>query len=185
MEDEQIIALYVQRDEAALAETGRKYSSYCRKIAMQILQNAEDADEAVNDTWLAAWNCIPPHRPERLQTFLGRLTRNLSLKKYRSGHAQKRGSGETAAVLDEVADWLRSPQDTESEADAHMLAEAINRFLDRLPETECQAFVRRYWYFQPVAQIAAACGCSESKVKSMLYRTRKKLYAALEKEALV
>ena len=74
---------------------------------------------------------------------------------------------------------------TESEADAPMLAEAINRFLDRIPETECQVFVRRYWYFQPVAQIAAACGCTESKVKSMLYRTRKKLYAALEKEALL
>lgn len=185
MKDEQIIALFFQRDETALTETERQYHAYCGKIAFQILQNPEDADEALNDTWLAAWNSIPPNRPERLQTFLGRLTRNIALKQLRSSRAIKRGAGAAETVLDEVASWLRAEQDTESEADARMLAEAINRFLDRLPETDCQVFVRRYWYFQPVAEIADACGCSESKVKSMLYRTRKKLYTALEKEALI
>lgn len=185
MEDEQIIALYLRRDEAALHETGRKFQNYCRTIAMQILQSPADADEVLNDTWFAAWNSIPPHRPEHLQAFLGRLTRNIALKKLRGSHAKKRGSGNAEAVLDEVADWLSAEQDTESEADARMLAEAINRFLDRLPETDRQIFVRRYWYFQSVAEIAGALYCTESKVKSMLYRTRKKLYAALEKEALL
>ncbi|MBR3446528.1 MAG: sigma-70 family RNA polymerase sigma factor [Oscillospiraceae bacterium] len=185
MEDAQIIERFFRRDEAALHETDRKYHGYCRKIAMQILQSPEDADEAVNDTWLAAWNSIPPHRPERLQTFLGRLTRNISLKKLRSSQAVKRGAGNAEAVLDEVADWLRAEHDTESEADARMLADAINRFLDKLPETDRQVFVRRYWYFQSVAEIAEALSCSESKVKSMLYRTRNKLHTALEKEALL
>ncbi len=185
MEDAQIIERFFRREESALHETNRKYHGYCRKIAMQILQSPEDADEAVNDTWLAAWNSIPPHRPERLQTFLGRLTRNIALNKLRSGQAKKRGAGNSEAVLDEVADWLRAEHDTESEADARMLADAINRFLDRLPETDRQVFVRRYWYFQSVAEIAVVCRCSESKVKSMLYRTRKKLHKALEQEALL
>ena len=185
MDDRQIISLFFQRDEQALTETDRKYHRYCRKIAVQILQDQEDADEALNDTWFAAWNSIPPHEPAHLQTFLGRLTRNVSLKKLRAHHAKKRGDGTAQVVLDEVADWLRTEQDVEADADVHMLAEAINAFLDRIPETERQVFVRRYWYFRSVAEIEACFGFSESKVKSMLCRIRKKLYAALKKEHLL
>ena len=182
MEDAQIIERFFRREESALHETNRKYHGYCRKIAIQILQSPEDADEALNDTWLAAWNSIPPHRPERLQTFLGRLTRNIALNKLRSSQAVKRGAGNAEAVLDEVADWLRAEHDTESEADARMLADAINRFLHSQKEQHRKVFVRRYWYGDPVAEIAALYGMNEKTVATYLFRTRKKLKAFLQKE---
>jgi RNA polymerase sigma-70 factor (ECF subfamily) len=185
MNDELLVQQFWDREEAAIETAKKQYERYCLYIANNVLQNSLDAEECLNDALLAAWNSIPPHRPERLQTFLGRLTRNIALNKLRSSQAVKRGAGNAEAVLDEVADWLRAEHDTESEADARMLAEAINRFLDRLPETDRQVFVRRYWYFQSVAEIAEVCRCSESKIKSMLYRTRKKLHKALEQEALL
>lgn len=185
MDDRQIIALYEQRNEDALVHTERKYTNYCRAIALRILHCPEDADEALNDTWLAAWNCIPPHIPACLQTFLGRLTRNISLKKVRSEHAQKRGSAEVRVVFDEIEEWLASPDHIEQEISEQELADAINSFLGSIPETERNVFVRRYWYMQPVSEIAAAHGFSESKVKSMLFRIRKKLHTKLEKEGFL
>lgn len=182
VEDRQIIELFLQRDENAVAQAERKYTGYCRSIALHILQCPEDADEALNDTWLAAWNCIPPHMPACLQTFLGRLTRNISLKRIRAENAQKRGTADARLVLDEVEEWLASGRDTEQEVSEQELADAISNFLDGISDTERNVFVRRYWYIQGVSEIAAAHGFSESKVKSMLFRTRKKLYAKLKKE---
>lgn len=182
MEDQQIVDMYLQRDENAVAQTKLKYTIYCRAIALHIMQSPEDADEALNDTWLAAWNSIPPHIPECLRSFLGRITRNISLKRIRSEKALKRGAAETRVVFEEVADWLRSEQDIEQQVSEQALAEEINHFLDGISDTERNVFVRRYWYMQSIAEIAECHGFSESKVKSMLFRIRKKLYAKLKKE---
>ena len=182
MEDSQIIELFLDRDENAVVQTEQKYTNYCRSIASNILGTREDTDEALNDTWLAAWNCIPPHTPSCLRTFLGRLTRNISLNKLRSENTQKRGSAEVRVVFEEVEEWLASDQDIEREISERALADTINEFLDGLNDTERNVFVRRYWYIQPISEIAEHHGFSESKVKSMLFRIRKKLYKRLKKE---
>lgn len=185
MEDQQIIELFLQRNENAVAQTEHKYAKYCRSIAVHILHSPEDADEALNDTWLAAWNAIPPHIPECLQTFLGRLTRNISLKRVRSEKTLKRGAAEVRVVFEEVEDWLQSNQNIEQEISEQVLADAINIFLDSISDTERNVFVRRYWYMQSISEIADYHSFSESKVKSMLFRIRKKLYAKLKKENLI
>lgn len=182
MEDQEIIALFLQRDENAVAHTAQKYTGYCRTVAGHILRTPEDTEEALNDTWFAAWNSIPPHKPACLQTFLGRLTRNISLKKLRADCAKKRGTAETRVVFEEIEEWLASGQDVEQEISEQALADEITAFLGSIPETERNVFVRRYWYLQSVSEIAAAHGFSESKVKSMLFRIRKKLYAKLKKD---
>ena len=182
MEDKQIIEMYLERNEEAVAQTERKYTKYCRAIATHILHIPEDVEEALNDTWLSAWNSIPPHIPECLQTFLGRLTRNISLKRVRSEKAMKRGAAEVRVIFEEVADWLQSNQDVEQQVSEQELADAINRFLDSIPDIERNVFVRRYWYLQSITEIADYHGFSESKVKSMLFRIRKKLYAKLKEE---
>ena len=182
VEDQQIIELYERRDENAVAQSEQKYALYCRSVAARILENAEDADEALNDTWLAAWNCIPPHKPSCLRTFLGRLTRNISLNMVRKDKALKRGSAEVRVVFEEVEEWLASDQNVEQEISERELAESIDGFLAGLPETERNVFVRRYYYMQSVSEISEYHGFSESKVKSMLFRIRKKLYNKLKKE---
>ncbi|HBB71804.1 MAG TPA: RNA polymerase subunit sigma-70 [Ruminococcus sp.] len=182
MEDQQIIEMYLKRNEDAISQTERKYTKYCRSIAVRILHISEDADEALNDTWLAAWNSIPPHIPGCLQTFLGKLTRNISLKRVRSEKAMKRGAAEVRAVFEEVADWLQSDQNVEQQVSEQALADEIDHFLDRISETERNVFVRRYWYMQSITEIADYHGFSESKVKSMLFRIRKKLYAKLKEK---
>lgn len=182
MEDQQIIELFLRRNEDAVAQTEQKYTKYCRSIAVHILESSEDADEVLNDTWLAVWNAIPPHMPECLKTFLGRLTRNISLKRIRSEKAIKRGAAEVRVVFEEVEEWLQSSQDIEQEISEQALADAINAFLETISETERNVFVRRYWYMQSISEIAAYHGFSESKVKSMLLRIRKKLYARLKEE---
>lgn len=185
MDDRQIIELFIQRDETAVTEAAKKYESYCRAVAVRILQSPEDIEEALNDTWLAAWGCIPPHQPQCLQTFLGRLTRNICLKQCRSQQTQKRGADELRVVFEELEGCLATGQDVEREIAAKELADSINGFLGGLSDPERQVFVRRYWYMQPVAEIAAHCGFSQSKVKTMLHRLRKKLAAKLKKEGFL
>lgn len=182
MEDQQIIELFLKRNEDAVAQTEKKYANYCRSIAVHILHIPEDADEALNDTWLAAWNSIPPHIPECLKTFLGRLTRNISLKRVRSDKAIKRVAAEIRVVFEEVEDWLQSEHSIEQEISEQELTSEINRFLDSISDTERNVFVRRYWYMQSITEIADYHSFSESKVKSMLFRIRKKLYSRLKKE---
>lgn len=182
MEDQQIIELFLQRNEDAVAQTEQKYTKYCRSIAVHILERSEDADEVLNDTWLAVWNAIPPHIPECLKTFLGKLTRNISLKRIRSEKAVKRGAAEVRVVFEEVEEWLQSEQDIEQEISEQLLADAINAFLETIPDTERNVFVRRYWYMQSISEIADYHGFSESKVKSMLLRIRKRLYTRLKEE---
>ena len=182
MEDHKIIEMYLQRDENAVIQTEQKYTKYCRTIAVHIQHNPEDADETLNDTWLAAWTSIPPHIPQCLKTFLGRLTRNISLNRVRSENTLKRGSAEMRVVFDEINEWLISSQDIEEEVSEQELANEIDLFLDSISDTERNVFVRRYWYMQSIVEIAEAHNFSESKVKSMLFRIRKKLFMRLKKE---
>ena len=184
MNDSQIVALYWARDEAALSESAAKYGSYCRAIAFHILHSGEDADETVNDTWLGAWNAMPPHRPSVLATFLGKITRRLSLKRWRSRDAQKRGGGETALALDELLDCIPDGKSIDERLEAEELARIIDGFLASLPAAERQVFVRRYWYMASVSEICTQYGYSKSKTESMLFRTRKKLLARLGEEGV-
>lgn len=185
MEDKTIIELYWSRSEQAISETDRKYGKYCHSIAYNILANKEDAEESVSDTYLAAWNAMPPQRPSFLAAFLGRITRNLSIDRWRSTGRQKRGGGELPLALEELQDCIADPRTTESVLEEKRLTDAFNTFLDSLPETERRIFLCRYWYLDPIADIAGQQGYSVSKVTSILYRTRKKLRTMLETEDLL
>ena len=182
MEDARIIDLYWARSERAIEETASRYGKNCYAIAYNILFNAEDADESVNDTYLSAWNAMPPHRPSTLCTFLGRITRQLSIDRWRAKKAAKRGGGEMALALDELRDCASFDHSVEQTIELEELTGLINRFLQGLPETERDVFVCRYWFLAPVKKISAEFGISESKTKAMLFRTRKKLNACMQKE---
>ena len=184
MEDDKIIALYWARKEEAISETDRKYGSYCRSISFRILNDKEDSEECVNDTWLHTWNAIPPGKPEFLAGFLGKIVRNLSISKYRAGHAQKRGSGETQALLDELEECIPSGKSVEDEIEGRETAAAINRFLETLDAESRKIFVRRYFWAEPVKELAGNLNISEGKVKSQLFRMRAKLKMHLEKEGI-
>ena len=155
MEDSAIIDLYWAREERALSETDAKYGGYCRSIAHNILKNREDSEECVSDTWLHAWNAMPPQRPSILSSFLGRITRNLSFDRCRRQNAEKRGGGSLPLALDELSECVPAPGRVEQALEARELAEAIDRFLRTLPERECSIFLRRYWYVDSVQDIAA------------------------------
>lgn len=182
MEDQKIIDLYWQRSEQAIQETDSKYGGYCYCIAYNILANREDSEESVSDTYLAAWRAIPPKRPGILQAFLGKITRHLSIDRWRRRTAEKRGGGEIVLALEELEDCLSDGLSAEDAVQKKELTVFINRFLDALPETERNVFLCRYWYVDAVQDIADAFGFSVGKVNSMLFRTRQKLRRALEKE---
>lgn len=184
MNDKQIVDLYWERSESALSETANKYGRYCHYIAFNILHNNEDSVECVNDTYLRAWNSMPPHRPNMLSTFLGKITRNLSLNRYEQYTAEKRGFGQTALVLDELENCIPATADVEQIIDETALVEALNRFLASLPKETQKVFMRRYWYLSPIKEIADEYGISESKVKMMLLRSRNNLKMLLEKEGI-
>lgn len=184
MEDAQIVALYWQRNERAIDETKAKYSSYCLSIAYNILGSVDDAQECENDTYLAAWNAMPPHSPGLLSTFLGKLTRRISLDRRKVNTAQKRGGGNITLSLDELAGCIPDKHTFHDTLQARELAQILSRFLHALPAQQRYFFVRRYWYCDTVAQIAKHCACSESKVKMSLLRTRQKLLEYLKKEGV-
>ena len=183
MDDSQIIELYFQRKEQAISQTAAKFGGYCMKIASNILRDRRDAEEAVSDAWMDAWARIPPTRPESLWAFLGTLTRRRALDRYDSISAQKRGGGQVELALEELAECA-SPQDVQAQAEASELAERIGAFLRTIPSTDRRVFVCRYWYLDPIEDIAKQFGFTKSKVKSMLHRTRKKLRTYLEKEGI-
>ena len=184
MEDRKIVDLYWQRDENAIPETAAKFGGYCRTIAYNILSDAEDAEECLNDTWLRAWNTMPTNRPSRLAPYLGKLSRWISLTRLREKTSLKRGGGETELVLDELAEAVDSGADVEKAVELKELNAALRRFLKSLGETERQVFLARYWFIASIAEIAEKFGFSESKVNSMLHRTRKKLLGYLKEEGL-
>ena len=182
MEDNQIVELYFQRKADAIKETDSKYGSYCFAIADNILHNREDSEECVNDTWLSAWNAMPPQRPNMLRMFLAKITRNLSFNRFHARNAEKRGGGEINLVLDELAECIANESDTENEYLAKELEQCIRLFVRELPEREGNVFVRRYFFTEPVSMIAKRYGMTENNVMVTLSRTRKKLKAHLEKE---
>lgn len=182
MEDLEIVELYFKRDEKAIYETQIKYGNYCYTIANNILHNHEDVEECVSDTYLKTWEAIPPHRPSILSTFIGKITRRLSINKYRNLTADKRGGGEFPLSLDELEECVASNKSIKEELDAKYLAEKIDLFLSFLKKYERNVFVCRYFYFDSIEEIANRFNYSQSKVKMMLKRTRDKLKDYLEKE---
>jgi RNA polymerase sigma-70 factor (ECF subfamily) len=184
MDDQKIVDLYWERSESAIKETQKKYGRYCHSIAYAILHSNEDAEECVNDTYLRAWGAIPPAKPSRLATFLGKITRNLALDRYDSAHAQKRNAA-TELVLDELAECIPDADSTLDLTDKIALGDAINSFLESLPVKTRQIFMRRYWFMSPIKDIARDVDMSESAVKVSLMRTRNEFKAHLEKEGIV
>ncbi len=185
MDDGKIIDLYWMRSETAITETADKYGRYCHGIARGILQSREDAEECVSDTYMRAWNAMPPKRPDCLKTFLGRITRNLSLNRLEQKTARKRAGGQLPLVLDELAECIPDGVSAEQTAEDAAVAALLDRFLDGLAPDVRRIFVRRYWYMHSIRQIAKGYGITESRVKVTLYRTREKLKAALAKEGIL
>lgn len=185
MKDHEIIDLYWKRLENAISATAEKYGKYCHSISYNILHSREDAEECVNDTWLGAWKSMPPQRPECLSAYLGKITRNLSLNRFKQYNAQKRGLGQTELVLSELEDCIPARTDVEQAVEEMILVKSINQFLWEQPEQKRNLFIRRYWYLSPIREIAENYGMSESKVSSLLFRMRNKLREHLEKDGIV
>ena len=184
MDDASIIELYWARAERAIAETDAVYGRFCYRIAHNILFDPQDAEESVNDTWLAAWNAMPPHRPSCLKMFLAKLTRRISVSRLRHSTAAKRGGGEVELALDELAECVSAPGGVELELEARELEQAISRFVRSLPETERTLFIGRYWLVYPVNELARRLGLKPGTARSALSRTRKSLKEYLCKEEL-
>ena len=182
MDDNGIISLYWDRDEQALRETANKYGPYCHTIAYNVVKNRQDAEECVNDTYVQAWNAMPPQKPTVLRAFLGKITRNLAINRYRAAHSKRRGGGQLPAVLEELEDCFSDgPEAALEEAE---LTRLLDRFLRQLPSKDCIVFVRRYWYMDSLADIAGRCHMALGSVKSSLHRSRKKLKDYLEQEGI-
>ena len=182
MEDSKIVELYWARSEQAIAESERKYGKYCYTIAHGILRCREDSEECVNDTWLGAWDAIPPHRPSCLATFLGKITRRIALHRAERNNAEKRGGGAVPLALEELCECVPAPN--ESGADEAALDAVLDRFLDRLPDMTRTMFLQRYWYLRSVREIARELGVGESRVKVTLHRARAQLRKMLEEEGI-
>ena len=180
MTDADIVTLYWARDEQAIAQTAQKFGAYCRKIAMNLLGSPEDAEECENDTWMAAWNSMPQNRPDKLAPYLGRITRNLALDLRERQNAKKRGGGQTETVLEELEFCLPAGDHTAQEVESAETARSISAFLRSQPEQARNIFIRRYWYCDATADIAARYSLTESKVRVTLHRTRGKLAAYLQ-----
>ena len=181
MEDADIIAMYFERNQNAIAETKRKYGGYCFTLADRILGNKEDSEECVNDILFSAWNSIPPQRPKYLRMFLAKLTRNRALNRVKADSAGKRGGGETALIYEELSEFISAGQDVESEILAKELGQAVNSFIKELPEREGDIFIRRYFFMAAVKDIAEGFCMPPGNVSVSLGRTRKKLKEHLEK----
>lgn len=175
MEDEKIIALYFQRQSSAIEESEIKYGGILRRTSYNILSSREDSEECVNDSLLAAWDSIPPERPRSLGAYLVSITRNISLSRLRQRYADKRGGGEYALAYDEIDACLAGGAAPQDYVEAKELVEALNRFLSALKDDDRRIFVSRYWLLEPVKQTAQRFSTSESRVKSSLHRSRKKL----------
>lgn len=182
MRDEKIVDLYWERNEQAIKHTDEKYGKYLTKIAFNILADTEDSKESVNDTYLAAWNSMPPQRPTALSAYLGKITRQISIDIFRKRNREKRKGSEYAVSYDEISEVLSAGDMTEEQVQARLLGEAINRFLKEQPKEVRNLFIGRYYFLDPLKEAARYCGMSEGKAKSILYRTRILLKEYLQKE---
>lgn len=185
MDDEKIIGLYFDRNEHAIYETDRKYGPLCKKVSYGILSNLQDTEECVSDTYLAAWEAMPPQHPDHLGAWLCRVARNLSLMRLRERYSAKHGAGEITLCLEELGDTFAPGISVEQAYEQKEFARAVSSFLYTLPETQRNIFLARYYFVTPVSDIARRLHCSQSKVKTSLFRTRKKLQEYLKKEELV
>lgn len=183
MEDKTIIDLYFQRSQRAIAETSAKYGGYCATVASNVLGCPEDTEEVVNDTWLAAWNDIPPSRPDCLRAYLGRLTRNLAISRYRVFHAKKRYAG-METLLSELEEVLPGEMSPETELEGKELARLLQDWVDGLEPEERRLFVRRYWHGVPVKQLAEETGITQNAMTQRLMRLRRSLRVRLEQEGV-
>jgi len=183
MDDSKIIELYWERSEDAIKETKTKYGRLCQHIVRNILHNAQDEEECISDTYFGVWNSIPPQKPNVFSSFVGRIARNQALKKYEYNSAEKRNP-EVLCSLNELEEVVSGVDSVESEFESRRIEKAIRDFLWHQDEEKRLIFVRRYWYFEPIADISKRSGYSESKVTSMLFHTRQKLRAYLESEGI-
>ena len=184
MEDKDIVELFLHRSENAIQEMADKYGKYCYAIAYGILQSYEDAKECVNDVYYQVWSSIPPQKPIKLSTFVGKITRNLALNKWEYYNAKKRGMGEVPLVLEELQECISSGNHVETMVDRMHFEEVLNGFLSALPKEKRMIFLRRYWYMSSIKEIAKDFVMSESKVKMILLRLRKEFRLFLEKEGV-
>ena len=184
MNDCEIVELYFERSENAIEETAKKYGKYLTKIAYNILYNELDTEESVNDTYLAAWNSIPPHKPSVLSTFLSKLTRRISIDRLRTKGRKKRGASEYVLSLDELSECV-SESSPEKDVDTKQLSACISDFLRTLPTETRVAFVSRYYYLSSTRDVAKMLGMGEGKLKSLLHRTRRALREHLIKEGFI
>lgn len=184
MKDREIVELFWQREERAIAAARDKYGDYLLRVALGILPRRQDGEECVSDAYLSAWNSIPPQRPAVLQTYLGKLTRRAAIDRWRRERAEKRGGGEIALSIDELAECVPGRSSVEENVELQCLSTAIDDFLRTLSREKRRAFVLRYWYAMPVGEVAAVLGYSETKTANLLSRTRRALREHLEKEGL-
>lgn len=184
MTEQELIDLYWRRSERALSETEQRYGAYCRSIAYHLLRSREDTEESVNDTWLAAWNAMPPQRPNSLRAFLGKLTRNIAISRLRGRESQKRGGGETLLALEELAECLPGGQDPVHVVEVRELATYVNAFLETLTRRERSLFLGRYFYGFTEGELANRLDMKQNSVHTVLYRTRGRLRELLKKEGI-
>ncbi len=181
MDDSKIIELYLSKDSEAISASMDKYGSYCFAVANGILGDAEDSEECVNDTWLRAWNAIPPTIPTVLKMFFAKITRHLSFDRYKARRSLKRGGGNIMLVLEELAECIADESDVEGQVDVKELGEVINQFTASLPERDRNLFVRRYFFSEPIKVIAKRYEISENLVNVTLSRVRNRLRSHLSK----
>ncbi|MBR4201301.1 MAG: sigma-70 family RNA polymerase sigma factor [Oscillospiraceae bacterium] len=185
MTEDRLLRLFQARDERALTAAAAQYGTLCRTIAYRILGDRQDAEECVNDVLMKLWNAIPPAEPRSLTAFVSGITRNLALDRLSASRAEKRGGGEAAAALDELAPYLKSEEDLEAHADVIALQEAMERFLRSLPKEQRMVFLSRYYSMQPIAEIAKAHATTTGRVKMILKRTKEKLRVYLKEEGFL
>ena len=181
MDDSEIVKLFLERNERALSEVSAKYKRYCHSIALNIVESEEDAEECVNDTLMRVWDMIPPHKPQMLSTFLGKVTRNIAIDRQRMALSEKRGGGEAEMAFDELAEIIPDSANVEDDTERRELLSEINAFLGKLPDTKRNIFMCRYWYCDSIHKIAAEFGLSEGNVSVILNRVRHKLKEYLKK----
>lgn len=184
MDDRRIVALFLNRSEEALLQIDIKYGRYCHRVAFNVLGNAEDSEECVNDAYMRVWGSIPPNEPSSLSAYVGKITRNIALDKLRQKNSSKRGNGEVPVLLDELAECVSGADELERRQDSAEIIDALNGFLETLSVTERGVFMRRYWMMEPIADVAARYDISVSKTTTMLFRLRGRLKKHFMKEGI-
>ena len=184
MDDQEIIARLFARDEEGLTAARERYGGYCAAVARSLLKDQRDQEECLSDTWLRAWNAIPPQRPRSLGAFLAKITRNLAINRLRDGNAQRRGGGQVPLALEELEECVSPDGSPEGELDRQAAVEALERFLDTLPPRQREVFLRRYWHLDTIEDIARRTGWSKSRVSTTLHRLRLRLREHLIQEGI-